>query len=176
MNISCEAKVKHKLLAKKPKYKALNSNFRARENPSTSLTLTRPNFLFRPNESIYPLRNSFEKKKRAIISRDKELIIRTEKRKLTPILITTTDLNEQLFIILKIQPVDIANILVRCNICNTVITNIDKKIVKDFVPKKVFENNTEFWFCNKCKKYYWRGSHYIKILSKIDEIKKMMTL
>lgn len=112
------------------------------------------------------------KEKRVIISRDKELIIRGKKKNLITILIKTTDIDEQLCQILKISPIDENTVLSRCNLCNTVLEQIDKSSVEEFVPKKIFENNKDFWYCNKCKKYYWKGSHYNKIIEKIDEIKK----
>jgi len=115
------------------------------------------------------------KEKRIVISRDKELIIRGKKENLTTIEINTTDLDEQLQQVLKLILIDEQFVLSRCIICNTILKTIKRGLVQGKVPKKVFENNDEFWFCNMCNKYYWKGSHYEKILIKIDEIKKKTT-
>ena len=113
--------------------------------------------------------------KRIIISRDKELIVRGKKKNLTTIEINTTDLDEQLQQVLKLILIDEQFVLSRCILCNTILTTREKILVQSNVPKKVFENNDEFWFCNTCNKYYWKGSHYEKIINKIDEIKKKTT-
>lgn len=110
--------------------------------------------------------------KRTIISRDKELIIRGKNKNLTAIEITSTDLDEQLNQVLKLIHIDEQYVLSRCTLCNTILKAIEKSQVEGKVPEKVFENNDRFWFCKKCDKYYWKGSHYEKIIHKIEEIKK----
>ena len=110
--------------------------------------------------------------KRIIISRDKELIVRGKKKNLTTIKITTTDLDEQLHQVLKLILIDEQYVLSRCTLCNTILETRTKRSAEGKVPEKVFENNDKFWFCKKCNKYYWKGSHYEKIINKIEEIKK----
>lgn len=110
--------------------------------------------------------------KRTIISRDKELITRGKKKNLTTIEITSTYLDEQLNQVLKLIHIDEQYVLSRCTLCNTILKAIEKNQVEGKVPEKVFENNDKFWFCKKCDKYYWKGSHYEKIINKIEEIKK----
>jgi len=110
---------------------------------------------------------------RVIVTRDKQLIARGKKEKLSIIEMNTTDLDEQLNLVLKNVDIDQKNVLSRCSLCNTVLNEIKKSEVKNKVPEKVFENNEKFWFCSKCDKVYWMGSHYDKIISKIDEIKKL---
>jgi uncharacterized protein with PIN domain len=110
--------------------------------------------------------------KRTIISRDKELIIRGKKKNLTIIKIITTDLDEQLNQVLELIHIDEQYVLSRCTLCNTILKAREKSQIEGKVPEKVFENNDEFWFCKKCDKYYWKGSHYEKIIKKMEEIKK----
>ena len=113
-----------------------------------------------------------EKEKRVLISRDKELIIRAKKKKVDFFEIKTTDLDQQLKLVLNNIDIDEKAILTRCSLCNSLVEEIDKEDVVDFVPEKVFKNNDKFWFCSKCKKYYWMGSHYDKIISNLKKIKK----
>ena len=110
--------------------------------------------------------------KRIIISRDKELILRGKKKNLATIKITTVDLDEQLNQVLKLIHIDEQYILSRCTLCNTILEIREKSQIEEKIPEKVFENNDKFWFCKKCNKYYWEGSHYEKIINKIEEIKK----
>lgn len=110
--------------------------------------------------------------KRIIISRDKELILKGKKQNINVIEIKNTDLNDQLKLVLNLIKIDEKLVLSRCTLCNTILKTIEKSKVEGKVPRKVFDNNDEFWFCNKCKKFYWMGSHYKKITDKIDEITK----
>ena len=77
--------------------------------------------------------------------------------------------------VLNFIKIDKKLILSRCTICNTTLNTIEKSKVKNKIPRKVFENKDKFWFCNTCNKFYWMGSHYEKIVDKIDEIIKRKT-
>ena len=110
---------------------------------------------------------------RTIFTRDKELIIRGKKKNLNVIAIETTDLDLQLNQALKHVNIDEKSILSRCTLCNTVLDTVEKNKIQGKVPSKVFENNEKFWFCSKCNKFYWMGSHYNEMINKIDKIKKL---
>ncbi|MCX6666812.1 MAG: Mut7-C RNAse domain-containing protein [Euryarchaeota archaeon] len=112
-----------------------------------------------------------KKEDRVIITRDKQLIVRGKKEKLPVIEVNTTDLDEQLNLVLKNVDIDQKAVLSRCSICNTILDEIEKSEVRNKVPEKIFENNEKFWFCSKCNKFYWMGSHYERILNKIEKIK-----
>jgi uncharacterized protein with PIN domain len=114
-----------------------------------------------------------KKEDRVIITRDKQLIARGKKEKLSVIEVNTTDLDEQLNLVLKNVDIDQKAILSRCSVCNTILDEVKKSEVKGKVPAKIFERNEKFWFCEKCDKFYWMGSHYDKIINKIDEVKKL---
>ena len=110
---------------------------------------------------------------RTIISRDKELILRGKKGKLNVMELKTTDLDEQLNQVLENVDIDEKIFLSRCTLCNTIIERAKKSDVEGKVPTKVFERNDKFWYCKTCDKFYWMGSHYNKIIDKIDSIKKV---
>jgi len=112
-----------------------------------------------------------KKEDRVILTRDKQLIARGKKEKLSVIEINTTDLDEQLNLVLKNVDIDQKAILSRCSVCNTILDEVKKSEIKNKVPKKIFDNNEKFWFCSKCDKIYWMGSHYERILGKIEKIK-----
>lgn len=111
-----------------------------------------------------------KRENRTIISRDKDFVISGKKQNVDAIEITDIDLDEQLKQVLKHVKIDKKFILSRCTICNSKIKNIKKNEVQGKVPKRVYEKNDNFWFCSKCKKYYWAGSHYDKINEKIKEL------
>jgi len=110
---------------------------------------------------------------RTIFTRDKELIIRGKKKNLNVIAIETTDLDLQLDQVLKHVNINENSVLSRCTLCNTILDTVEKNKVQGKVPSKVFENNEKFWFCSKCNKFYWMGSHYNEMINKIDKIKKL---
>lgn len=47
----------------------------------------------------------------------------------------------------------------RCTRCNILIQQVDRDAVHDRVPDYVWENNTEFMICRRCRRIYWPGSH-----------------
>ena len=108
-----------------------------------------------------------KKQKRVIITRDKELLIRAKKHKIQLIEINSINLDEQLKTLLKDKEINEKKVLTRCSLCNTLVVEINKEDVKNRVPEKVFLNNELFWYCSKCDKIYWRGSHYDKIINKM---------
>ncbi len=119
------------------------------------------------------LLNIAKRENRIIFTRDKELIIRGKKENLTIIAIETIDLDLQLNQALRHVNIDEKSILSRCTLCNTVLNIVEKNKVQGKIPSKIFENNEKFWFCLKCNKFYWVGSHYTEMINKIDKIKKL---
>lgn len=69
---------------------------------------------------------------------------------------------------LKILP---QNMFSRCSVCNAPLQDIPKEEVKDKVPPAVYKLFKEFSYCPGCNKYYWKGTHYEKI---IDELKSFI--
>lgn len=107
---------------------------------------------------------------RILITRDKKLIQSARRENLKTIEIKTTDIDKQISNILGDIETDKTKILSRCILCNTKVEEIKKENVKGKVPERVFNNNEKFWFCMKCNKIYWKGSHYEKMIEKINEI------
>jgi uncharacterized protein with PIN domain len=110
-----------------------------------------------------------KKENRVIITKDKDLVYNARREQIKVIKIQTTNLDDQIKNILENTKLEEDSILTRCLTCNTLLCGIDKKNVKNKVPPKVFENHTEFLFCNNCKKIYWKGTHYKKMLEKVGQ-------
>lgn len=58
----------------------------------------------------------------------------------------------------------------RCALCNTKIKMISNKEVYLDVPEKVKKSISILYNCEKCKKFYWEGSHIKNIKKFILEI------
>lgn len=58
----------------------------------------------------------------------------------------------------------------RCFNCNTLLEKTELEKIEYLVPPKVKEFQKEFYYCIKCGKVYWKGSHYEKMKALIDRI------
>jgi uncharacterized protein with PIN domain len=58
----------------------------------------------------------------------------------------------------------------RCMACNRLLDPVDRMNVKERVPEGVWQRFSEFWQCHGCGRVYWRGSHYQRMLRKIEEL------
>jgi uncharacterized protein with PIN domain len=113
------------------------------------------------------------KENRILITRDKKLLQRARRENLKTIEIKTTEINKQISKAIGDIEIDHSKVLSRCILCNTMVDEIKKNDVKGKVPEKVFNKNETFWFCPKCNKIYWKGSHYENMVEKINHIKNL---
>lgn len=60
----------------------------------------------------------------------------------------------------------------RCVYCNALLHPIEKSDLRGRIPSDTLQIFDVFWECEKCRKIYWRGSHYERICQWIDEVKK----
>jgi uncharacterized protein len=56
----------------------------------------------------------------------------------------------------------------RCIECNGKIVEVEKEQIADLLKPKTRKFFQNFYQCTNCKKVYWEGSHYSKMLDKID--------
>jgi len=115
-----------------------------------------------------------DEENRILITRDKELIQRANRKNIKVIEIKTIDLDEQLNLVIKKININKDLILSRCSVCNSILNSILKEEVDGKVPEKIFNNHKDFLYCLKCNKIYWKGSHYNNILTKIDKISNLI--
>ena len=57
-----------------------------------------------------------------------------------------------------------------CMECNGELNPVDLEEVRNRVPPKVQEWCDEYQQCSKCKKVYWKGSHYDKLKAKVENV------
>ena len=111
-----------------------------------------------------------KKENRVLITRDKVLYQRALKKEMNAFFVDTIDPDKQIRCVLKDEVVDKDKILSRCIVCNSALTYIKREDVLDKVPEKVGKYQDKFWYCSKCDKIFWKGSHYDKMLKKINEL------
>lgn len=59
----------------------------------------------------------------------------------------------------------------RCIECNTVLNKVKKENIINQLPSKVKEWHEEYYECPGCKRIYWKGTHYEKMIKLIKRIK-----
>ena len=58
----------------------------------------------------------------------------------------------------------------RCLICNTELKKISISRVKEYIPEYIFCNhNSEVSCCPFCRKYFWPGSHRIRMIDQLEK-------
>ncbi len=58
----------------------------------------------------------------------------------------------------------------RCTVCNGELRMISREEAQGHVPAGALENNTVFYVCSGCGKFYWRGSHWKNITKRLEEV------
>ncbi len=58
----------------------------------------------------------------------------------------------------------------RCMACNHLLDPVDRMDVKERVPEGIWQRFSAFWQCHSCGRIYWHGSHYQRMLRKIEEL------
>jgi len=57
-----------------------------------------------------------------------------------------------------------------CLVCNEPLERVSKELIVNQIPPNTAKYFTEFWQCNHCKRIYWKGSHYERMLKEINFI------
>jgi uncharacterized protein with PIN domain len=59
----------------------------------------------------------------------------------------------------------------RCMVCNGILEPVAKETVTDKLPEKTATYYHEFWECTNCKRVYWKGPHYNRMMRFIQQVK-----
>lgn len=68
--------------------------------------------------------------------------------------------------------IDRNNLFSICVLCNEPLEQAEKDSVRGEVPPQVFKTQVNFMRCPKCKKIYWRGTHWELVNKFLDRISK----
>ena len=105
---------------------------------------------------------------RILLSRDKLLIQRANKKGVNAILVSSEDTSEQLSQIKTSLSLNLVPSLSRCPVCNGELSQRVKEEMQDNVPEASLNTFDEFWGCVVCEKVYWKGNHWGKILETLE--------
>lgn len=105
--------------------------------------------------------------RRILLTKDYKL-----KEKLSPsILITQNNVKNQLMELKNpgLLPVAKEFWFRRCIICNILLQNVQAKDARGRIPDFTLNQNTgEIRFCPKCKRYFWPGSHRVRMKKQLE--------
>ena len=106
---------------------------------------------------------------RIILTRDNGL---AKIRGVNAMLIHSIRLGEQLKELMGSRKIKLAadRMFSRCAVCNTALIKVEKEKIKDRVPPLIYKIFDNFTYCPVCDKVYWKGTHYERMLSELEEI------
>jgi uncharacterized protein len=67
---------------------------------------------------------------------------------------------------------DLIQVFTRCLVCNGVLEEVDKEKVIERLPPNTIMYFTEFYQCTNCRKIYWKGSHYERMIQMVEAMIK----
>ena len=104
---------------------------------------------------------------RILLTRDTGL---RERKGLHVLFIAGDALEEQLAQVLRAFDLRTDKPFSRCPVCNTELEDVPKGDAWGQVPPFVFQTQDEFKLCPDCNRFYWRGSHWRNMLSKVEKL------
>ena len=58
----------------------------------------------------------------------------------------------------------------RCVVCNELLEVVPKESIKGEVPYFTYTHFDEYARCTKCRRVYWKGSHYQNMLKEVESV------
>jgi len=123
---------------------------------------------FNNNYDDQTLLKTASNENRFLLSKDNNLINKTHPFGI--MILSHNDPIEQLGQAIKNLNLKISSELLfsRCSLCNTVCENIDKTEVADKVFPYILNTHAIIKKCPSCRRFYWKGTHYNKILKNLE--------
>jgi len=124
------------------------------------------------DEDEFLLRN-FED--RILLTKDRRLFEKARKVKRGVFLVRSNDVAEQMRE-LKGLGIKFQIVMDRCSVCNSLLRRPSREealmvLKEQGLPEDMLEKY-ELWFCEKCRKLYWMGGHWVnmvRFLKKIED-------
>jgi uncharacterized protein with PIN domain len=106
---------------------------------------------------------------RILLTRDAVLSQRKGPRCL---FIVSEVLQEQLAQVVQTLGLHTGNPFSRCPVCNSPLEGVPKDEAWGQVPPFVFQTQERFSLCPECNRFYWRGTHWQKMLAQVQKLGK----
>ncbi len=123
-------------------------------------------------------RNDYDDEELARISHTEHRILLTRDRGLLKRRMVThgcfvreTDPRKQLhWIVSRLDLYHLAQPFKRCLRCNGLVRPVDKKYITHRLASKILDRHDEFKMCEGCEQIYWKGSHFKRMISLLQEV------
>ena len=102
---------------------------------------------------------------RILLTRDKELAGRVA----DAIQVRSDNLEEQIREVATALSLRLVDPMSRCSVCNELLVQTSVEDVSDLVPEGVRFRHQMFWRCPSCRRVYWQGSHWDKMVARLNE-------
>ncbi len=106
------------------------------------------------------------REERVLLTRDRQLSGRVT----GSLYVASDDLDEQFTQVVHGFSLNSESAMSRCSVCNELIEAVPRERAKDHVPEGVFDRQRDFWWCPKCGRFYWQGSHFDAMRAKFREL------
>ncbi len=106
---------------------------------------------------------------RVLLSRDTRLLIRRAVKRF--IFLESDKIQDQIRQIFEIiGTAHLPKLLSRCLACNEVLDEVTRDAVQGIVPPYVYETQTRFKSCPRCRKVYWAGTHRQAVVRTLEAL------
>ncbi len=128
---------------------------------------------YHPDRDDDALADIADREGRILLSRDRQLMM----RKIVSRGLYVRNTDPELQIVEVLERLDLRRLcrpFTRCIECNGLIGPVDPGPagVMDLIPPGVRTWCAEYYRCGGCGKIYWKGSHYEKLMKRVDQISK----
>lgn len=134
---------------------------------ATWLRLLGYDTLYLPESDDAELARVARAEDRLLLTRDVEL---TRRRGIHPLLIESDKVEEQLLQVFRNSKLTAQHAFSRCARCNVPLDPVSKEAVRSHLPPYVLESQERFLRCPHCQRVYWRGTHWARILARIEDM------
>ena len=109
------------------------------------------------------------RERRILLSRDTRLLVRRSVERF--VFLESERVQDQIRQVLQETRIhSLPRILSRCLACNEPLSEIAREEVKESVPPYVFDTQSNFKFCPRCRKIYWAGTHRQAVLRTLEKL------
>lgn len=117
-----------------------------------------------------------KRSKGVLLTADEELSRRARRARIGEVLISEKSLEGQIAQAANALGDRVSTVKEKtCPICNSDLKRVNKEKVAGLVPPEAYARYCVFYFCGKCNKAYWHGTHWkdiAKTLRKASELQK----
>jgi uncharacterized protein with PIN domain len=104
---------------------------------------------------------------RVLLTRDRELAGR---RGVRTVLVASEQLDDQVRQVLRDLGLEADRSFSRCPVCNEALETIDREAAQARVPAYVAQAHKQFKHCPTCRRVYWRGSHWQRMVERLSRL------